>query len=377
MEDFEKVWKNKLCSYVDKDEQIKRLISLTDGKELFLFGAGVGGARTFAILEENKQTISCFVDNNKRKYGAIFCGRAVISPDEMLLRIGKTEKFHVIITAGEGTAIMRQLRNLGIDERYISIFDTSQICGEISNRDFIIMHENKISEVFGLLSDTASKEVLLGLLNYRLTLDFAQLSNIFDPDEEQYFAQDLIRFSGEEVFLDAGTYDGETVKEYIKRCNDRYKKIICFEADNNNVGLIKQNFLNWGVHDFEIYTVGLWNEETTLHFDAIGSGSGRISDEGKTEIVANSIDNVLQGMRVDFIKMDIEGAEYRALQGAVKAIDVWKPTLAISIYHYPNDIFEIPLFIHQVCPEYKFYMRHYRQFSGQETILYAIAEGKC
>lgn len=118
--------------------------------------------------------------------------------------------------------------------------------------------------------------------------------------------------------------------------------------------------------------MGLWSKNTILKFDTIGSGSGRISEEGTVSVKVNTLDEILKNQKVDFIKMDIEGAEVEALKGAKKIIREQKPKLAISVYHKPEDIFLISLLIHNMCSEYKLYLRHYRQFSAQETICYAI-----
>lgn len=69
--------------------------------------------------------------------------------------------------------------------------------------------------------------------------------------------------------------------------------------------------------------------------------------------------------------MDVEGAELIALKGAEQTIKKYKPKLAISIYHKPNDLWEIPLLIKSWVPEYKIYIRHYNVVSS-ETIMYAI-----
>ena len=74
---------------------------------------------------------------------------------------------------------------------------------------------------------------------------------------------------------------------------------------------------------------------------------------------------------VTFIKMDIEGSEYQAILGAEKMITSHKPKLAISVYHKPEDIWQLPLLIYRFNHEYKFYLRHY-SFGNNETVLYAL-----
>lgn len=72
-----------------------------------------------------------------------------------------------------------------------------------------------------------------------------------------------------------------------------------------------------------------------------------------------------------FIKMDVEGAELSALKGAKKLIAKNHPKLAICLYHKPEDIYDIPIFIKQLDSSYKLYIRHYSNYIT-ETVLYAI-----
>ena len=69
--------------------------------------------------------------------------------------------------------------------------------------------------------------------------------------------------------------------------------------------------------------------------------------------------------------MDIEGAEKEALIGCEQIIKAQKPKLAISIYHKPEDIIEIPELILSYCDSYRLFLRHYT-FGITDTILYAV-----
>ena len=88
-----------------------------------------------------------------------------------------------------------------------------------------------------------------------------------------------------------------------------------------------------------------------------------------------SIDDFVEGQgakKIDFIKMDVEGFELNALRGAARTMEKHRPKLAISLYHKPQDFFEIPIYLKDVFPFYRLYLEHYTIF-GEETVLYAIA----
>ena len=88
-------------------------------------------------------------------------------------------------------------------------------------------------------------------------------------------------------------------------------------------------------------------------------------------VTVDSIDNVCWEDKVTFIKLDIEGSEMEALRGAEKIIRRDKPRLAVSIYHEPQDYFEIPFYIRELVPEYKLYIRHHKP-NKNDTVVYAV-----
>ena len=185
--------------------------------------------------------------------------------------------------------------------------------------------------------------------------------------DDMYF-DEIINFGKDEIFVDAGVFDADTSIRFANKCTD-YKKIYLFEPDEVAYDVSKTSLELRNIKNTQLTPVGLWHKEDTLHFNNSFSGS-HIDDTSETIIKVNTIDNLLKDIPVTFIKMDIEGAELNALYGARETILKYKPKLAISVYHKPEDIVQIPEYITSLVPEYKLYLRHYSNCQ-YETVLYA------
>ncbi len=174
------------------------------------------------------------------------------------------------------------------------------------------------------------------------------------------------------MFLDVGSCNLRSTIELRNHC-DTLKKVYAFEPDLRNYETCQRNKKQYELPYAEILPFGTWSEETVLRFkEDADSSSSCISDKGEISVHVKPIDAVVNPEeRVTFIKMDVEGAELESLKGAQNTIRKDKPKLAICIYHKPEDMTEIPLYIKSLVPEYKFYVRHHSNYI-YETVLYAI-----
>lgn len=103
--------------------------------------------------------------------------------------------------------------------------------------------------------------------------------------------------------------------------------------------------------------------------------AGRQSALSKTqgiETPVDSLDNAMQGARVSFVNMDVEGGEKEAIEGCRKTIERWKPKMLISAYHRSEDLYALPMQMRELCLDYRFYFRHYRYIPAWDTNLYCI-----
>jgi FkbM family methyltransferase len=191
---------------------------------------------------------------------------------------------------------------------------------------------------------------------------------------EQYLLPGKCEPEPGDIVIDAGGFLGETAIWFADKIGES-GKVHSFEPLESNYRRMKRNICR--NHLEQIITVtneGLWNINTDLFItNRLLSASYCSTDHGDMKIKVTTLDTYVQEKkleRVNFIKMDIEGAELNALKGAVATITKFKPKLAISIYHLPGDIYEIPFFIKSLVPEYNLYLSH--KFKGwNETILFA------
>jgi len=195
-------------------------------------------------------------------------------------------------------------------------------------------------------------------------------SNVLIPQYFETFSSKKL-----ETFVDCGVFDGDTSFNFARWCRGNYRKIFAFEADEDNYNVCKANLSK--LSDVVLYNLGVWDSEEVLRFNNTSTGFSSIHEDSTAfenykvvEIKTCALDNFLKDEEITFIKMDIEGAELKALQGAATIISQYKPKIAICVYHKPEDIWEIPDLLLKLNPEYNFRLRHYRM-SAYETVLYA------
>lgn len=232
---------------------------------------------------------------------------------------------------------------------------------ELNNKGELKERINRLNSIF---DDDLSKDTFNKIIQFYLT---GNLSNLIDSycTEEQYFSDTYYPISDNEVFVDCGAFTGDSIEDFIKYTNNKFKKIIAVEANKSNVKQIEK--LN--VNNLEIKNIAVADYNGTCSFDSNCLQGGRIGLSSTELIDVQQIDS-FSDKNITFIKMDIEGAEMAALRGAKETIKAQHPKLAICVYHRPEDIFDIPLFIKELNSNYKIKLRKHTK-SVYESVIYA------
>ena len=203
------------------------------------------------------------------------------------------------------------------------------------------------------------------------------IGGIFDwrNNQGQYF--DFFEARENEVFVDCGYFDGATCYNFAGWCGAKgFDHIYSFEADPKNYARAREILAPLGKCD--LYPCGTADVNKKVYFAADAFETSCIISkeeaekrnfEGVEEIETAALDDVLAGKRITFIKMDIEGAEYEALQGARKLIMENRPRMAISVYHKFEDFVILADLVLGMHPDYRISFRHYG-FDDLETVMY-------
>jgi len=333
-----------------------------------IYGAGNMGRYFFKVLDK-KVGIDFFIDaytQSTELYGKkIFrpedASNAIVYnsveyEDEKVVKFLKSKGFEVksfVETLKEFPEILSFFI-----EKKLSWFD------ETKN----LLNE-KLDEVSKLLKDDKSLEIFNKLVEFRKTFDMKYYPYPNSTRSEQYFPKDIpiIPESNELRFIDCGAFTGDTI-ESLNNNIDKKSMIISFEPNPENLKVLQKNIKKIPDIDIVVIPMGVYSKTEILKLSLSGSSS-TISDDGDIFIPVTSLDESVYNFKPNYIKMDIEGAEKEAIIGAKNIIKDFTPNLAISIYHKPEDLWELPLLIRNINPNYDFYIRTHSHI-GIETVLY-------
>lgn len=208
--------------------------------------------------------------------------------------------------------------------------------------------------LYGHLGDWRSKAILNEIIMYWFTFDLDRLWNLHENIFPDYWDLDLLSCSFGEVLVDCGAYTGDSAVDFINSYGT-YKKIYCYELTPETYKQLEMNLS--GAANVCLKNKGVGSKNETIYIrDALDAGNS-ISQKGSCPVELVTLDDDIDEP-VTCIKMDIEGAEKAALEGAKKHIINEKPKLLISAYHIPEDIFDIPKLVTDMRDDYKLYLRY-------------------
>lgn len=340
---------------------------------VIIYGAGVTGKLVYKIFNYLNINVLFFLDRAAVKNQTLFDIPVYHYTDKTINDTDKNKA--VVITLDKFKYdigdVAKELNSFGFTN---SFYDHNLMCqsnfyhfNTTYNLDIDLKsEEERILKAFNLFEDKHSKEVFISFLEAYATSNFDDTvmskGTLIDTDVKLN--------KGYSKYIDCGAYTGDTFSELIKFTKPEIyvgiePMIETFELlsktiDNNPNSFDKAYLFPCGVADVNTYA----------SFDADLNGGSGLSKSGKSMVIISKIDSLLKNISPTVIKMDIEGAEISALNGAKETILKDQPDLSICVYHRLSDLWNIPLLIKSFNKDYRLSLRCYG-IATLETILFA------
>jgi FkbM family methyltransferase len=236
--------------------------------------------------------------------------------------------------------------------------------------------KNNVDEyrwVYDRLQDPVSRDTLTSIMHYRLSWNGDDLTQT--QRMQKYFDWALLNRPDDAVYVDAGAYDGGSVVNFVNTYGDEYKSIHAFEPFDRSYEMLAENLSD--LRDASLNKQGLWDETKTLTYAGKGQSVTVATPDSEAKpdgtIEAVKLDDYLDE-EPSLIKMDIEGAEAKAIRGAYNSIKAGLPELAICAYHLMDDLRTLPRLITEIDDDYALSLRNYKTRGSAEIVLYARSE---
>jgi FkbM family methyltransferase len=356
----------------------------TKSDRIVLCGAGGLGRKMLAGLRQVGIEPLAFTDNDARKWGQTIEGVEILSPVDAIAKFSTTAIFIVTVWGAYAKDLMsdrlqkwtqagcnRVTTFLPLFWKFPEVFLPYWAC-DLPHH--VIEHKAKIQQVAASWSDAASLTQFIAQVNWRLSGDF----NLFPSPSlgKIYFSPPFISILPTEHFVDCGAFTGDTLVDFLAAAGNNFHKYTALEPDPQNFTKLSRfvaNCESQHQQKIELLQYATHSSRETLRFSASGNASSTCTADGDLEVQGERLDAIFANESPTFIKLDIEGGEIEALQGAKQLLQKFRPIVAVSIYHVQDHLWQIPDLLNSILSNYDFYtIAHDRE--GWDLVMYAIPQ---
>lgn len=333
----------------------------TDAKPVVLYGMGDGAEKIMKVLARYGIAVSDIFASDEYIRGHSFKGFHVQTYSQIC---EKYKDFNVVMAfAVHDRPMLERIQSIA-REHAVFAPDVPVAGDGLFTRAFVQQNEEKFDRVYNMLADETSRRVYLDILRFKISGKVQYLYDSFSDKAEVY--KDILKLSKKERIVDLGAYDGDTIREFLACTDGHYEQLLALEPDAKNFKKLEKNTAS--LEPITCLNLGAWKEKTTLLFNRKAGRNSKLG-EGGVPIEVDTVDHLCD-FAPTMIKMDIEGAELCAIEGAAQTIQKHHPKLYICAYHRNEDLFSIPLKVTELYDGYRVFFRHVPYIPAWESNFY-------
>ena len=352
-------------------------------KNIVMYGMGNGADKILSVCQNYGIEIKDFFASDGFVRGHSFHGKTVLSYSDVKAKYGEENIIVLLSFASSLPDVLENIYKIASEcELYAP--DVPVFGNTLFTAEFYRENHDKFLQAESLLADKESVRIYREIIAYKLSGDISHL-RLCESDPAEAFEK-ILRAEDFDSYADLGAYNGDTIRSLLPYAKN-LKIVHALEPDARNFRKLNEYYSSLESPSFELYAhnLGAWSGEDTLYFDKSGNRNAGLLQNSSdfseainarnkkiTEVCVSSLDNILGGACVDYIKYDVEGSEREALLGSQKTIEKYSPALLVSLYHRSEDLFELPLLVHKLNPNYKLYLRRMTYIPAWDINLYAV-----
>ena len=332
-------------------------------KPIVLYGMGDGCEKLLRACTRFKIPVSGIFASDEYVRGHSFHGFPVLRYDEARKTFG--EMVILLAFAVFEPRLTEKIKRIA-KENELYAPDVPLFGEGLFDRSYLEAHRAELETVYRLLADETSRTVFRSVLNYKVSGKPEYLWNCETSVKEAYY---ILTLGPRECYADLGAYNGDTIQEFLKVVGNRYHRIFAFEPNPKNYKKLLRSCQ--GIQDLQLFQTAAWNRKVSLPFRLKAGRSSAFDPLEAGRVEADSVDHLIKEP-LTFVKLDVEGAERKALEGCREQIRYFKPKLAVSAYHRNEDLFSLVFQILSLRPDYRVFLRHHPYVPAWDTLYYFV-----
>lgn len=331
---------------------------------LVMWGAGSSALEVDYYLRSNGiELADVFVDDEYYKEDLMFNGNPVLSYSSLQ---GKYNKVNVIL-GNSNYEKKGQLERKECIAKVYGLFSMSYNVFEKTPLSEIKQHILEFESTYELLEDEKSRSNMLAFLKTRVSGDNQYIMDVFHQ-ETNFFHNEIFQIGRNEVYLDVGAFDGDTIRLFLKESQGSYKQIYAVEPDSRNYERLQQYVEKNQLENIEISKSGAWNKKDRLYFSSSKEQVSGVlleesfkNDSGVCSISVLPLDDMFDYLeKVTILKINYFEGVKEAVEGSAGILKKYMPNLAITVGFDCRNIRIIPRIIKTINSNYKLFLRFNR-----------------